>query len=92
MSGQIGWDRGTGAAINFIVGYIPSIVNYALNDGIVHDMKRRKMKEIKEAIVYKDQSGYWVAEDTQTNQKISHFVDSELKAYKIANGKGYVVR
>ena len=47
---------------------------------------------MKEAIVYKDRSGYWVAEDAKTGQKISQFVDSELKAYKIANGKGYIVR
>ena len=46
----------------------------------------------KEAIVYKDKTGYWVAKDAKTGQIISPFVDDELKAYKIANGKGYIVR
>ena len=47
---------------------------------------------MKEAIVYKDKTGYWVAFDTRSNTMIGGFCDSELKAYKIANGQGYVVR
>ena len=47
---------------------------------------------MKEAIVYKDRSGYWVAEDRKTNQRIDGFCDSELEAYKKANRNGYVVR
>lgn len=46
----------------------------------------------KEAIVYKDKTGYWVAVDVKTGEKISKFVDDELTAYKAANSRGYVVR
>ena len=47
---------------------------------------------MKEAIVYKDQTGYWVAEDWNTGKKIGGFKNSELEAYKAANYHGYVVR
>ena len=46
----------------------------------------------KEAIVYKDRTGYWVAEDWNTHTKIGGLQDSELDAYKIANANGYVVK
>ena len=47
---------------------------------------------MKEAIVYRDKTGYWVAFDTRANMMIGCFCDSELEAYKTANGQGYVVR
>jgi hypothetical protein len=47
---------------------------------------------MKEAIVYKDRTGYWVAEDRNTHKRIGSFCDSELEAYKTANSMGYVVR
>ncbi|MCK5612839.1 hypothetical protein KAR91_63790 [Candidatus Pacearchaeota archaeon] len=46
----------------------------------------------KEAIVYKDRTGWWVAEDYKTGKKIGGFHDSELLAYKAANFNGYIVR
>jgi len=46
----------------------------------------------KEARVYKDRTGYWVAVDNKTNQKIGGLQDTELDAYKIANWNGYVVQ
>ena len=46
---------------------------------------------MKEALVYKDQTGYWVAEDRKTNKMIGGYCDSELEAYKRANAYGYVV-
>ena len=51
----------------------------------------KKEKEMKEALVYKDQTGYWVAEDRKTNKMIGGYCDSELEAYKRANAYGYVV-
>lgn len=50
-----------------------------------------KKPEHKRAIVYKDRSGYWVAEDVCTNEKLNGFHDSELQAYKAANARGYIV-
>ena len=47
---------------------------------------------VKEAVVYEDRTGYWVAEDWNTQQKIGGLQDSELEAYKIANANGYIVR
>jgi len=47
---------------------------------------------MKEAIVYKDRTGYWAAEDDKTGKLIDGFHDSELSAYKAANRNGYVVR
>ena len=46
---------------------------------------------MKEAIVYKDRTGYWVAADRATGRKIGGFCDSELEAYKKANANGYIV-
>ena len=47
---------------------------------------------MKEAIVYEDKTGYWVAEDWETGKRIEGFQDDELSAYKIANRNGYIVR
>lgn len=47
---------------------------------------------MKTAVVYKDKTGYWIAEDDKTHQRIGGFCDSELEAYKLANRYGYVVR
>jgi len=47
---------------------------------------------MKEAIVYKDSTGYWVARADDTNKKIGGFHDSELAAYRAANQAGYIVR
>ena len=45
----------------------------------------------KEAQVYKDRTGYWVAEDRKTREKLGGLHSSELEAYKAANYRGYVV-
>lgn len=47
--------------------------------------------ELKEAIIYEDRTGYWVAEDRKTNRRIGGFCDSELEAYIRANANGYIV-
>lgn len=47
---------------------------------------------MKTAIVYKNRSGYWVAEADDTSEKIGGYHDDELSAYKAANQAGYVVR
>jgi len=47
---------------------------------------------MKEAVVYKDWSGWWVAEDRKTGEKIGGYHhDTELEAYKEANRKRYLV-
>lgn len=46
---------------------------------------------IKEAVIYKDRTGYWVVEDRCTHQKIGLYCGSELEAYKQANRNGYIV-
>jgi len=46
---------------------------------------------MKTAIVYKDRTGYWVAEDRKTHEKIGGYVNTELEAYKNANREGYIV-
>lgn len=46
---------------------------------------------MKEAMVYKDRTGYWVVEDRTTNRRIGGYCDSELEAYKRANANGYIV-
>jgi len=53
---------------------------------------RRLGMKTKTAIVYKDKSGYWVAEDDKGHKMIGNFCDSELEAYKLANRNGYIVR
>lgn len=50
------------------------------------------MERQKEAIVFMDRTGYWVAIDSKTDKRIGNFCDSELEAYKIANSNGYIVR
>lgn len=47
---------------------------------------------MKEAVVFKDRTGYWVAVADDTNQRIGGFHNSELEAYKAANRSGYIVR
>ena len=47
---------------------------------------------MKEAVVYKDRTGYWVAVADDTGEKIGGFHDTELAAYKAANRKRYIVR
>lgn len=47
---------------------------------------------MKEAIVYEDRTGYWVAKADDTGEEIGGFHDDELTAYKAANRDGYVVR
>lgn len=47
---------------------------------------------MKEAIVCKDSTGYWVAIDVKTDRIIGGYVKSELEAYKRANFNGYIVR
>jgi hypothetical protein len=50
------------------------------------------MKDMKEAIVYKDRTGYWVAEALDTKEKLGGLQSTELQAYKTANSRGYIVR
>jgi hypothetical protein len=52
----------------------------------------KKGGSMKEAVVYKSTSGYWVAECIKTGLKIGGYHDSELDAYKAANRSGYLVR
>ncbi len=59
---------------------------------ITAEAKKAKGGKVKEAIVYKDRTGYWAVEDWSSNKKIGGFHDSELAAYKLANYNGYVVR
>jgi hypothetical protein len=47
---------------------------------------------MKEAIVYKDRSGYWKVEECDTGRQIGNLCASELEAYKLANASGYIVR
>jgi hypothetical protein len=47
---------------------------------------------MKTAIVYKDWTGYWVAEADDIKEKICGYQNNELDAYKAANRKGYLVR
>ena len=47
---------------------------------------------MKEAVVFKDRTGYWVAMADDTGNRIGGFHDSELDAYKAANINGYIVR
>jgi len=46
---------------------------------------------MKEAFVYKDRTGYWVAEARDTGHKLGGFHDTELDAYRYANRSGYIV-
>jgi len=51
-----------------------------------------EIKPKKEAIVYKDRTGWWVSEDWNNHRQIGEYCDSELEAYKQANRKGYIVK
>jgi len=44
---------------------------------------------MKEAMVFKNQSGYWVAECRNT-RRVIYKGGSELEAYKTANFEGYL--
>ena len=46
---------------------------------------------MKKALVYKDRTGYWVAEARDTGEKIGNLHSTELDAYKAANRAGYLV-
>jgi hypothetical protein len=46
---------------------------------------------MKKANVYKDKTGWWVAEDDTTYERIGGFHDSELEAYKSTNAAGCIV-
>uniref|UniRef100_A0A6M3KW60 Uncharacterized protein n=1 Tax=viral metagenome TaxID=1070528 RepID=A0A6M3KW60_9ZZZZ len=59
---------------------------------LVNKITKEGDGRVKEAIVYKDRTGYWVAEDSKTHTRIGNYCDSELEAYKLANRGGYVVR
>lgn len=50
------------------------------------------MCNIKDAIVYKDRTGYWRVVEQDTGRPIGLLQDSELAAYKLANREGYIVR
>ena len=51
------------------------------------------MNQIKEAIVCKDSTGYWVAIDRKTGERVDgRLHESELQAYQAANFRDYVVR
>lgn len=47
---------------------------------------------MKTAVVYKDWTGYWVADADDTGEKIGGYHATELDAYKAANRAGYIVR
>lgn len=47
---------------------------------------------VKEAIIYKSTTGWWVAEDDKTGKKIGGYHDTELEAYQAANREGYIAR
>lgn len=47
---QIGCEVGTGSIISSTINYICSIVSYAQNDGIVRDIRRRKMSRVKKPV------------------------------------------
>jgi hypothetical protein len=47
---------------------------------------------MKEAFIYKHRSGCWVAEASDTKEKLGGFHDTELQAIKAENDYGYIAK